>query len=214
MELGNALPDNMDAFAFVPIVIEEGFIGAVAEASQVVCQGIEPHIDDFITIGNVNAPATRPFRAARNADVGQSAPQQGKELVAPMGRNDLERVGLDKLQIRLPYRDSRKNQFSSLTFSRGTPCSGHRPSSSHRAQTAHRTARSPRNRAPRKLCDKGRRSRRRLATSHERSRRVSRRARCERIRRLKCRVGRQAARTCRHWQSRSLRLAGPRLPPT
>jgi hypothetical protein len=69
----------------------------VAEACEIVRQGIEPDVDDLISIGDGHTPAARPFGAARHADVAQAVPQKGKDLVAPMGGNDPKPPGLDEL---------------------------------------------------------------------------------------------------------------------
>ena len=76
-------------------------IGSVPQTCKIVRQGVEPDIDDVTCfgatpIGNRNAPASRPFGAARHADVGQATPQQGKDLVAPMGWNDAKLTSFDE----------------------------------------------------------------------------------------------------------------------
>ena len=76
---------------------EVGLVG-VARCADVVCQRVEPHVDDLLRVaGYWYSPTARTLGAARYGQVGQRIGEKRQDLVFPVRGADAQPVGLDQL---------------------------------------------------------------------------------------------------------------------
>src|SRR5688572_23599579 len=99
MEFRDALSNEMDAFAITgPVALIDQIVRSMPEAGQVIGERIKPDVDDLVAAGDRHSPSTRPFCAARHADIRQSAPEQGDDFVASMRRRNLKLFRFDQIK--------------------------------------------------------------------------------------------------------------------